>query len=105
MVRGRLEKKGPFGDDGLQTSNRAELRAVIAALRYQNWVGEGFHTVVVTTDSEYVVDGCTKWIRKWIRSGWKTTQAGGADVKNRALWQALLGEVEQYKSHGMDVQF
>jgi ribonuclease HI len=31
----RLENEGPFGDPSPQTSNRAELRAVIAALRFR----------------------------------------------------------------------
>ena len=39
---GRLESKGPFGEDNIPSSNRAELRAVIAALRFRHWVGEGY---------------------------------------------------------------
>ncbi|KAK4104137.1 hypothetical protein N658DRAFT_244234 [Parathielavia hyrcaniae] len=35
VAAGRLEKKGPFGDDSIQTSNRAELRAIIAALGFR----------------------------------------------------------------------
>lgn len=59
VVSGRLEDQGPWGDAGLQTSNRAELRAVIAASRFRFWLGEGFTTVVFATDSSYVVDGAT----------------------------------------------
>jgi ribonuclease HI len=102
-VSGRLERKGPFGDDSLQTSNRAELRAVIAALRFRYWPGEGFRTFVVATDSEYAVEGSTNWARTWVRNGW-TTSAGLA-VKNRDLWEALLGEIERYKDEGMAVEF
>lgn len=103
VVAGRLENKGPFGDEGGQTSNRAEMRAVIAALRFRNWPGEGFQTLVIATDSEYVVDGATDWVRGWVRNGW-TTRAGGA-VKNKDLWQCLLGEVEKFHDHGMEVEF
>lgn len=99
---GRLEKKGPFGSDSIQTSNRAELRAVIAALRLRFWPGEGFHTLVIATDSEYVMEGSTSWARRWIRTGWMT-RAG--PVKNRDLWEALLGEVERYNERGMAVHF
>jgi ribonuclease HI len=83
----RLEKKGPFGDDGPQTSNLAELRAVIAALRFRFWPGEGFRTFVVAADSEYVVEGATTWAR------------------NRDLWEALLGEAERYEKDGMKIEF
>ncbi|KAF4336031.1 rnase h domain protein [Fusarium beomiforme] len=40
-VTGRLENQGPFRDPHDQTSNRAELRAVITALRFRHWTGEG----------------------------------------------------------------
>ncbi|KAK4171244.1 hypothetical protein QBC36DRAFT_367504 [Triangularia setosa] len=63
VASGRSEKKGPFGDNATETSNRAELRAVITALRFRYWPGEGFHTLVVATDSEYAVEGSTKWAK------------------------------------------
>jgi ribonuclease HI len=103
VVSGRLEKKGPFGDDGDQTSNRAELRAVIAALRFRHWTGEGFHTLVIATDSAYTAEGSTKWAKTWVKNGWTTHT--GAEVKNKDLWTALLGEVERWKDEGMAVQF
>ncbi|KAK0736556.1 ribonuclease H-like domain-containing protein [Apiosordaria backusii] len=103
IASGRLEKKGPFDDDGMQTSNRAELRAVIAALRFRYWPGEGFHTLVVATDSEYAVEGSTKWAKTWIKNGW--VKRGGGGVMNRDLWEALLGEIERYKDRGMAVKF
>lgn len=103
---GRLEKKGPFGDDSIQTSNRAELRAVIAALRFRYWPGEGFHTFVIATDSEYVVEGSTNWAMSWIKNDWKKRVGRGwADVKNRDLWEVLLGEIERYRGQGMAVEF
>ncbi|KAJ0135397.1 putative Signal recognition particle protein like protein [Fusarium oxysporum f. sp. albedinis] len=47
--------QGPLGDFGNPTNNRAELRAIIGALRYRNWASEGFTTLVLATDSEYVL--------------------------------------------------
>ncbi|KAE8306952.1 ribonuclease H-like protein [Aspergillus transmontanensis] len=71
-LRFPLENKGPTGEAHPQTSNRAELRAVIAALRFRFWTGEGFNSLVIATDFEYVVEGVTSWVRGWIRRGWKT---------------------------------
>ncbi|KAF5979787.1 ribonuclease H [Fusarium coicis] len=102
-VTGRLENKGPFGDDHSQTSNRAELRAIIGALRFRHWNGEGFTRLVFATDSEYVVKGATAWVAGWLRKGWKTSS--GHRVKNRDLWEALLGELERWNVHGMRIQF
>ena len=73
----------PFGDDVPQTSNRAELPAVIAALRFRYWPGEGFCTFVFATDSVYVVEGSSSWAGTGLRNGW-TTSAGLA-VKNGDL--------------------
>ncbi|KAL2132138.1 hypothetical protein VTI74DRAFT_4144 [Chaetomium olivicolor] len=101
VASGRLEDKGPFGDDSVATSNRAELRAVIAALRLCDWNGDGFNSVVIATDSSYVIDGATGWAKGWVRNGWKTRTGG--DVKNRDLWEMLLGEVERWKDRGLRV--
>lgn len=49
----RLENRGPNGDIQPQTT---ELRAVIAALHYREWVGEGWNRLVVATDSEYRIN-------------------------------------------------
>jgi ribonuclease HI len=44
----------------------------------------GPHAVTVYSDSKYVVDGITKWIINWRRTGWKQ-----GTVKNRDLWERL----------------
>ncbi|KAI0396016.1 ribonuclease H-like protein [Xylariaceae sp. FL0594] len=89
-VTGRLENKGPFGDPATQTSNRAELRAVIAALGFRNWAGEGYRNVVIATDSE---------VQKWLRT------ASNGEVRNQDLWENLLGEVEKHHERGLSVEF
>jgi len=62
----RLETQGPSGAVYPQTSNRAELRAVIAALQFRCWYGEGWTQLVIATDSEYVVSGATEWVQSRI---------------------------------------
>ncbi|PSR94444.1 ribonuclease H-like domain-containing protein [Coniella lustricola] len=91
-VSGRLENSGSYGDAGKQTSNRAELRAVIAVLKYRYWPNDSLETMVIATDSTYVVDGATRWVRGWLRNGWKTR--AGQEVKNKDLWECLLGLLE-----------
>jgi ribonuclease HI len=107
VASGRLEQKGPWGDSAAQTSNRAELRAVIAALRFRIWSGEGFRRIVIATDSEYVVQGSTEWAKTWIEKKWriKNKKASGyVQVANKDLWQALLGEYERAFFRGMKIQ-
>lgn len=67
-----LEQKGPCGDIHRHTSNRAKLRAVIAALDFRPWHEEGWHTVVIVTDLEYVALGATRWLPAWVRQRWRT---------------------------------
>jgi ribonuclease HI len=43
--------------------------------------------VELHTDSQYLRQGITSWIRNWKRNGWKT--ADRKPVKNADLWQAL----------------
>ncbi|KAG9498079.1 hypothetical protein J7337_010969 [Fusarium musae] len=47
-VNERLQ--GPLGDYANPTSNRAELRATIGALRYKNWASVGFTTLSCLSD-------------------------------------------------------
>lgn len=103
VVEGRLEKQGYWGEEGPQSSNRAELRAAIAALRFRAWQGEGFSTVVIATDSEYVVEGSTQWAKAWVQNGWKRND--GSDVKNKDLWEMLLGECEMARHNRLAIQF
>ena len=98
-----LEQRGPTDELCPHTSNRAELRAVIGALRFRSWASEGFKTIVIATDSEYVVNGATKWVKSWLRKGWRTSQ--GQPVKNKDLWQVLLGEAERRSEDGLDIKF
>ena len=65
------------------TNNQMELMAAIEALRA---VPDGAEIRLVT-DSVYVKEGITSWIKNWKRRGWKT--AAGKPVKNIELWKAL----------------
>lgn len=57
-----------------QTSNRAELRAVIGYLQMRVWEAGGANRIVIATDSEYVVDGVCNWLDAWISRRWKNTK-------------------------------
>ncbi|KAK3361507.1 hypothetical protein B0T24DRAFT_641736 [Lasiosphaeria ovina] len=97
VLSGRLEDS----QDNAATSNRAELRAAVAALRLRNWEGLGLKRIVIATDSTYIVNGATKWAKTWVTNGWKTR--AGADAKNKDLWELLLSEVGKCKDNGLRV--
>ena len=75
---------------GSTTNNRMELRAVVTALAWASL--DSTRRIIVTVDSKYVRDGITKWIHRWKKNGWRTSQK--KPVKNRDLW-AILDEARQ----------
>lgn len=69
------------------TNNRMELQAVIEGLKA---IKNRDYPVRIVTDSRYIHDAFVKdWISGWKERGWKT--AGKTDVKNRDLWEELIG--------------
>ncbi|KAK3896982.1 putative rnase h domain protein [Staphylotrichum tortipilum] len=102
-VSGVLEQKGPDDELHAATSNRAELRAAIAALEFRAWSGEGWERIVIATDSEYVVYGATAWLRSWAARRWRTS--GGSPVQNRDLWERLSARMGMCVEGGCEVSF
>ena len=72
-----------YGGELNTTNNRMELSAVIYGLKNV----EEVHDVRINTDSMYVKNGITSWIKKWEVNGWKT--ASKKNVANRDLWMEL----------------
>lgn len=99
----RLESHGPTGEAVPQTSNRAELCAVVTALGFRLLNNEGCQRLVIATDSSYVVDGSTEWIKKWMRNGWQGSTH--KPVKNQNLWKELIKELERWSEKGVAVLF
>ena len=65
------------------TNNRMEIAAAIVALEALNKPCR----VKLYSDSKYVVNGMTSWMRGWKQRGWKT--AKGTPVENQELWKRL----------------
>ena len=70
------------------TNNQMELTAVIQALEVvRAKPGLRGRAVHLHTDSMYVKNGITDWIRRWKRNGW--LNSARKPVKNRELWERL----------------
>ena len=81
LLRSGNQSRELFGGEGATTNNRMELTAIVHAMQVPG-------VTKIITDSDYCFKGCTKWIKGWVRKGWKT--ASGADVKNDGLWKKIL---------------
>ena len=79
------------GSEALTTNNRMELLAAIEGLKFLN----RDVAVRLYTDSRYVKQGITQWIRGWKKNGWQT--ASKQPVKNKDLWQELDQLMGRYR--------
>jgi len=82
------------------TNNQMELTAPIQALK----LFKKKEKIELYTDSTYVKDGITLWVKNWKKNNWKTSKK--KTVKNLELWKKLsnlseLHEIEWIwvKSH------
>jgi ribonuclease HI len=91
LIRSGEKEKELSGGENPTTNNRMELMAAIRALQALKRPCR----VTLTTDSNYVRDGITKWIHGWQKNGWRT--ADRKPVKNADLWQELIEAVAPHR--------
>ncbi len=84
-------EKEIFGGEPLTTNNRMELTAAIKGLETLKRPC----SVIIYTDSRYVMDGITQWLPRWKAKGWKTSD--NKPVKNGDLWSALKSAAARHK--------
>ena len=83
LQAGGGHEKELWGGEPNTTNNRMELMAAIMALEALKRPCR----VELHTDSKYVMQGITEWMRGWKARGWLT--ADKKPVKNAVLWQRL----------------
>lgn len=91
LLRYKSTEKELYGGEGDTTNNRMELTAAIMALES---LRRSCH-VAVTTDSQYVRNGITQWMKNWKRRNWLTSDR--KPVKNQDLWQRLDAAVSRHR--------
>ncbi len=87
LIRWGSEQWDGSGWEELTTNNKMELMAVIQALESVSKLSPRPSQIEIRTDSQYVKNGITTWIRSWMSNGWKT--ASKEPVKNQDLWERL----------------
>ena len=81
------------GGQDQTTNNAMEMTAVVEALR--QCLARDILEIRLFTDSTYVKNGITSWIKNWRRNGWRT--AAGTPVKNKELWMQIDTLSQQMK--------
>ncbi|SCZ24936.1 ribonuclease HI [Afifella marina] len=90
ILQYRGVEKELCGGEGETTNNRMELTAAVEALGALKRPSR----IALHTDSEYLRQGITSWVKNWQKNGWKT--AAKKPVKNVDLWQALTAAIKQH---------
>ena len=79
------------GSENNTTNNRMELMAPIMALKKI----KGKSDITIYTDSKYVKDGITDWIKSWKLNNWKSSNK--KPVKNKDLWVKLDNACQKHR--------
>jgi ribonuclease HI len=91
LLRAGDREREISGAEPHTTNNRMELLAAIRALEALRRPCE----VDLYTDSQYVRNGMTTWLKDWKRRNWRT--ADRKPVKNVDLWQELDALVGRHR--------
>lgn len=83
LLRYNKIEKTLYGGEQLTTNNRMELMAAIQGLQALTRPCE----VDLYTDSQYLRQGMTTWLKSWKINGWKNSKK--EPVKNADLWLLL----------------
>ena len=86
-----LNQSSISGGENNTTNNRMELMAPIMALKKIKKRSE----ITIFTDSKYVKNGITDWIKKWKQNNWKSSNR--KPVKNKDLWIKLDNSCQKHK--------
>ncbi len=84
VVADKARVKEIGGHETHTTNNKMELTASIQGLK----AIRAHANITVHTDSQYVINGITKWVQGWARNNWQTSQK--TEVLNKELWQELV---------------
>jgi len=83
-------KKELAGGYRLTTNNRMEMMGAIKALQHLKEPCK----VKLYTDSKYLQQGATSWMKKWQLNNWRR---GNTIVKNDDLWKSLAIEIDKHQ--------
>lgn len=86
LLRWNGHEKEMSGGESHTTNNRMEMMAVIKGLEALKKPS----TVKLYTDSQYVQQGVTQWMKGWKAKGWPTR------IKNQDLWLQIDSLIQRH---------
>ena len=90
---GMIQRFDLWASEPDTTNNRMALRSVSDTMQALSRKGNAL-SVQFTTDSRYIVDGMTSWVRGWMARGWRRKEGV---VENLELWQAAVESIARHE--------
>jgi ribonuclease HI len=94
-IKGEAQVTELGGAEKHTTNNRMELTACMKGISH----ADKGDSILVYTDSSYVINGITKWIHGWKKNNWITKAK--EDVLNKDLWmkldESIVGKKVEWK--------
>ena len=87
---------------GKQTNNRAELVAIILAVRKAMAWPEKFRLLVVFSDSQLCIRGINEWLSLWKADGWTRR---GNNLENADMWRVMDRVLSALEDSDIDAEF
>lgn len=83
------------------TNNEAELTAALNTFEWAS--GQDIKTLHLKLDSQYVLEGITDWVFKWVKNNW--VKSDGQPVGNAELWKKLHEARTAIEEKGVAVSY
>ena len=87
---------------GKQTNNRAELAAIIMAVRKAMAWPKDFSSLVVFSDSQICIDGINEYLPLWEADGWTRR---GRRLENTDLWKVTKRALTALRQKDISIEF
>jgi ribonuclease HI len=97
-VESYVDGFGSFMDD--TTNNVAELAGATNAFKYA--LNHDIKTMLLKTDSEYVLNGLEKWVPRWRSNNWR--KADGTEPANVNHWRAIYDSRKALVDKGVKIE-
>ena len=83
---GNIHRRDFYISSPATTNNRMALASAVAALQLLARKGARL-TVLIVSDSQYLVKGMREWVPGWVGRGWRRKEG---PIENLELWKALF---------------
>ena len=89
---GRVQRRDFYLSEPATTNNRMALAGAATALRLLSAKGERL-TVLMVSDSQYLVRGMREWVPGWVARGWRRKEG---PIENLELWKELVASARRH---------